>query len=469
VPFQEIAPEAMAALFQSWGLRADRDVVLCDPGGSALATRLFFSLFFHGFPAERLHILDGGLARWQALGFPVTQAVPPAPRPGTFTPQRLRHDCRAGVAEVVAASGDPARNVLLEGLTPEWHFGKVMTYERRGHIPHARMLPYAELLNADKTYKSPDEIRGLLALMGIRPEQTIYTHCGGGIAGSVPFFALKFIAGLADVRHFPESQLGWLHDERGLPFWTYDAPHLLRDAAWLHCWGGQRTRTLGSIHVSIVDVRDRPAYDAGHMPFALHLPAGVFRAGLADRHALAGQLGRAGVDPAHEAVIVSGKGLDRDAALAFVALAALGQRRVSIFADTLDEWAGQGYPLTQTPTVVGTPTRRRDLTVPVVDHAAAPGDEVLFRPGQAAEPAFPRVFIASGERPMAGRVVHVHHALLVQDGRPLAADRIWDILSQAGVPRFAELVVVADDPADAAVNFVVLKLMGYPSVRLMGP
>ena len=39
----------------------------------------------------------------------------------------------------------------------------------------------------------------MLNYLDIRPDQTIYTHCGGGVAASVPFFALKFLSG------FPKS------------------------------------------------------------------------------------------------------------------------------------------------------------------------------------------------------------------------------------------------------------------------
>src|SRR5690606_8508760 len=146
----------------------------------------------------------------------------------------------------------------------------------------------------------------------------------------------------SDVKHFPESQLGWLRDDRQLPFWTYDAPYMLRDSQWLNWWGGQRTRTLGSIHTTIVDVRSEQEYKEGHIPFALNIPAKTFGAHLGQPAKLAALLGPAGVNPAHEAVIVSDKGLDKDAALAFVALEAQGQRKVSILTDNLNTWANLG-------------------------------------------------------------------------------------------------------------------------------
>lgn len=471
VPFQELPPEQMGALFQQWGASPDRTVVIYDQGASMFATRLFYSFFYHGFPTDKLFVLDGGLAKWKELGFDVTTDVPPREKKGTFEVTEVKQAFKADVSEVVTASGDPKRNVLVEGLGADWHFGEALNYDRRGHIPHAKMLPYNSFYNEDKTFKSPEELRKLLALLDIKEDQNIYTHCGGGIAGSVPFFAIKFLAGYDNVKHFPESQLGWLRDDRELPFWTYDAPYLLRDSQWLQWWGGQRTRTLGSIHVSIVDVRKPDEYKEGHVPFALNIPADTFRANLGKPEALSALLGPAGVNPNHEAVIVSDKGLDKDAALAFVALEALGQRKVSILTDDLGIWANQGFQLREEPTVVGEKKVRHDLTIPVVDYKAEPRNNVLFNPKDSAAAGFPRVYIASGDKLPAktldGKVAHVpYHTLIDANGKPKPANEIWDILQKAGVPRFAQLVPVSDDAGEAAVNYTVLKLMGYPSVQL---
>jgi 3-mercaptopyruvate sulfurtransferase SseA len=57
----------------------------------------------------------------------------------------------------------------------------------------------------------------MLTYLGVRPEQQIYTYCGGGVAASVPFFALKFLVNYPKVKLYKESELGWLSDERELP------------------------------------------------------------------------------------------------------------------------------------------------------------------------------------------------------------------------------------------------------------
>jgi len=65
-------------------------------------------------------------------------------------------------------------------------------------------------------------------------------------------------------------------------------------------------------------------------------------------------------------------------------------------------------------------------------------------------------------------VVHVPYTdLLNPDGTPKAAKDSWNILAKAGVPRYAELVCVSDDPGEAAANYFILKLMGYADVKVL--
>ena len=175
-PLQEMPVKEMSKVFQTWGVSADKKIVIYDQGVGMLATRLFFSLYYHGFPTRNLFILNGGLPKWQEKGMPVSKDVTPLPKKGTFKVSKRVESIKVSLPEFIAASADPVHNVLLEGLNPNWHFGETLSYSRRGHIPYAIMLPSVDFFNADKTFKSPAEIKKMLAYMGIRPEQQILTH-----------------------------------------------------------------------------------------------------------------------------------------------------------------------------------------------------------------------------------------------------------------------------------------------------
>lgn len=472
-PFEAPLP-AFEKRFQSWGVSHDKTVVIYDQGGSYSATRTFFDLLYRGFPENNLYILDGGLAKWTAGGGAVTQAPTPAPAPGTFIVTRPLEEHRARLPEVLVASGDPKANALVEALDPSWHYGETAFFDRGGHIPYATMWPTSDVFNADKTFKSPAELRRMLDHLGVKPEQQLYTYCGGGLAASVSFFVAKYLLGYPKVKLYQESQLEWLRDERGLPFWTHSAPYLMRDATWLKGWGSKEMRSFGVARVSVVDVRPGEAYALGHLPFALNIPAERFAALLREPDRLAELLGRSGVDRAHEAVVVSDGGLNEHSALAWLALHALGQQRVSILMPSTERWAELGHEVTREPAAVGPKKSPMDLTIAPAAYTPTPRAGSVIAELKATQGLYPRVYVASGkalpaQRPE-GTVVHLPYtSLLDADGTPKAAKELWKTIAKAGVPRYAEIVVFGSTPGEAAANMYLLKLMGFADVKVWLP
>ena len=333
------------------------------------------------------------------------------------------------------------------------------------------LLPADDFYNPDKTFKSPEEIARMLKYVGVRPEQRIYTYCGGGVNASVPFFALKFILHYPAVKMYAGSELDWLADERELPYWTYDAPFLMRQVGWLQWAGGQRIRTFLGADVSVVDVRPQDVDKAAHVPFSLNIPAGIFQDNFKTPEKLAEVLGPAGVNASHEAVVVSGAGLTKEAALAFVVLEKLGQKRVSILMDPADKWAQLGF-VTKDATAIGPRKSAFDVAIPAAPYTVRMRDDVIVSEGKTAKGVYPRVLIASGgdvpAPPQEGKVVHVPYTdLLNPDGTPKPAKDVWSTLTKAGVPRYAELVCYSNDPGEAAANYFILKVMGYPDVKVL--
>jgi thiosulfate/3-mercaptopyruvate sulfurtransferase len=450
----------MEQLIQALGISPGKTVVIYDQGGAILATRVFFSLYYHGYPAENLYILDGGLSKWTEKGFAVTGDVP-APLPkGTFTVNERNEEARVMLDEFLTSSGDLKNNVLLEALGADWHFGKNNFFDRSGHIPNAVMLPSEDFFNGDKTFKSPEEIKKMLDYYGIHSGQKVLTHCGGGVSASVPFFVLKFMMNYPKVKLYMESQMGWLSDERGLPMWTYDSPLLMRETRWLQTWGGKMLRMYGIAQVSIVDIRTEAEYNNVHLPFSVNIPAEVFRNNINSTDKLAEILGKAGVDIKHEAVIVSGAGLTKETAIVFATLEKLGQKKVSIFMDTFEKAGELGFaPVTDS------------SAFKPVKYPLNLNKDVLISAGENNKGIYPAIYIASGGNTPSkipkGKVVNIQYTEFLNcDGTPKNAKDIWDIITNSGVTRYAEIVCMSDDPGESAVNYFIFKLMGFPDVKI---
>lgn len=462
---------------RSWGVGPGQQIVLYDQGGTYMATRLFWDLVHHGLPAERMLILDGGLSKWLAEGGAVTQDETPKPQPGTVRLTTLNPDVRVRLPEFLAATGDPRHNVLLEALQPSYFYGGAAYFNRGGHVPHATLMPSEDFYNADKTFKSPQEIQRMLDHLGITRDKQVLTYCGGGGAAAVPFFALRFMLGYPRVKLFQESQFGWLQDERELPVWTYGDPHLTRDTPWLKAWASPMLKAFGLSTVSIVDVRAADAFRLGHVPLAVNLPAQVFSNHRQSPATLSALLDQAGVDRSHEAVVVSEGGLNESSALAFLLLESLGQQKVSIFLDSTERWAELGQQVARPAAAgaAGKPSAPLAMpALPAPPHAAVPRTGLLVSDPARSQGLYPKVFVASGARlptrAPQGRVVHLPYTqFLTADGAPRAAKDIWNMLDQAGVPRYAEIVVFADTLGEAAVNYVVLRMMGFADVKVWAP
>lgn len=474
---KDVGLAQIEARLRAWGVSPGQQVVLYDQGGTYMATRLFWDLVHHGMPAQSLLILDGGMAKWLSVGGPVTKDATPTPRPGTIRLTALNPDVRVRLPEFLVATGDPRSNVLLEALEPSYFFGGAGFFNRAGHVPHATLMPSEDFYNPDKTFKSPQEIRRMLDHLGIKPEQQVLTYCGGGGAAAVPFFALKYMLNFPNVKLFQESQMGWLQDERELPVWTYAAPHLTRDTPWLKAWGSPMLKAFGLSQVSIVDVRPVDAFKLGHVPLAVNVPAQAFASHLRSPEGLAALLGQAGVDRSHEAVVVSEGGLNESSALAYLMLESLGQQKVSVFMGSIERWAELGHEVTRPAASVAAGKPPGSSSAQAMPYAASLRAGLLVTDPKLSRGLYPTVYIASGRQlpartPAAseGRVLHLPYGqFLNADGTPKAAKDIWATLTQAGVPRYAELVVFADAPGEAAVNYVIFRLMGFPDVKVWAP
>ena len=457
----------MESRLRAWGINADTQIVIADQGATYLATRLFWDLLQHGLPAANLFVLDGGMAAWRAAGGPLSTEPTPARAAGTVRVTGRDPEVRVRLPEFLAATADPRRNVMLEALDPEYFYGGAAFFNRGGHVPHATLMPAGDFYNADKTFKSPQEIQRQLDHLGIRRDQQVLTYCGGGGAAAVPFFVLKYMLGYPNVKLFQESQLGWLQDERELPVWTYAEPHLLRDTAAVKAWAGPMLKAFGLSQVTVVDVRPAEAFKLGHVPLALSVPVQTLKPGPEQVRQMASQFGQAGLDRTHEAVVVSEGGLSEQAALAFLMLESLGQQKVSILTDSIERWAELGNEVAR-PAASGQPASR-----PVAYAAQPAAMRLIAEPGRSSS-GLPRVFVASGnqlpQRAPGAQVIHLpYKQFLNADGTPRAAKDIWSVMAKAGVPRYAEIVLFGDTVGEAAVNYVIFRLMGFADLRVWAP
>ncbi len=202
LPSEAVFAEKVGAL----GISNDHFIVVYDTGGVHPAARVWW--MFRAFGHDQAVVLDGGLQKWTAEGRPLEAgAANPAPKTfqANFNPgmvvgrAAVLENIQTGACTVLDARG-PGR---FSGSQAEPRPGL-----RSGHIPGARNLYYGALLNADGSYKSDRELKGLMEAKGLSQECEIITSCGSGVTAAILAFALDRL-GYKNVKIYDGSWAEW--------------------------------------------------------------------------------------------------------------------------------------------------------------------------------------------------------------------------------------------------------------------
>ena len=185
IKVQIAPPERFRQAMEERGIGDDSAVVVVDHAGGHFATRMWWALRYYGH--DSVAILDGGFNKWATEGRPQTE-IEPTPAPETFTP-RVRPAIRSTWADVRDAIASPA-DVIVDARDADAYRGDVWRGSRKGHIPSAVNLSAKALVNADSTWKSPEELQDIAASAGVDPSAKTIAYCNGGVTATAVLFAL---------------------------------------------------------------------------------------------------------------------------------------------------------------------------------------------------------------------------------------------------------------------------------------
>ena len=203
-PWPDVA--AFTARLGAWGITPAHRVVAYDAGDGAFAARLWYLLRALGH--RDVAVLDGGWARWTALGLPVDDLVrtlAPATYVATFDHTPLLD---ADATQRHLDAGD----LLVDARAAERFRGEVEPIDPvAGHVPGAVNRPYASNL-ADGRFKPAAQLRAEFeALLGGRAPDAMVAMCGSGITACHHLLAMAH-AGLPGAKLFTGSWSGWISD-----------------------------------------------------------------------------------------------------------------------------------------------------------------------------------------------------------------------------------------------------------------
>jgi thiosulfate/3-mercaptopyruvate sulfurtransferase len=201
-----------ARLMSEKGVTRDTTLVLYGDRNNWWAAYALWVCTLFGHPDVRL--LDGGRAKWQAEGRPMT-TEPPAPA-GTDYPVVERDDAaiRAFKDDVLAHLDEP----MIDVRSPGEYSGELLHMPdypqegslRGGHIPGAANVPWARAAAEDATFRSAAELRAIYEdEAGLRPEDDVVVYCRIGERSSHTWFVLTHLLGYPRVRNYDGSWTEW--------------------------------------------------------------------------------------------------------------------------------------------------------------------------------------------------------------------------------------------------------------------
>lgn len=161
-----------------------RVVVYAGTDSVQSATRVWFTFDYLGL-GDRTSLVDGGLPAWKAEGRPVS-TEPVQPAPAMFTPRPRP----ALVVDADFVKSSRTKIDLIDARTKDFYSGaNPGSMPRAGRIPGARHVPYDSLLDEQRRFRSPEDLRKALG----QPGKARVTYCHIGQQATVPYFAARLL------------------------------------------------------------------------------------------------------------------------------------------------------------------------------------------------------------------------------------------------------------------------------------
>lgn len=199
--------EKVVDVFSRLGIDSSVQVVAYDDlGGALAAARVWWLLRWLGH--EAVAVLDGGWQAWVKAGHTVISGNETRPR-RQFTAQPqdrmlvtadqvelMRRDSHFCVFDARSADRFRGENEVIDPVA--------------GHIPGAVSMPYADNLNPDGTFHSPEELaRRYQDAMGNVPIDKVAVYCGSGVTAAHDILAMQ-IAGMGEAKLYAGSYSEWI-------------------------------------------------------------------------------------------------------------------------------------------------------------------------------------------------------------------------------------------------------------------
>lgn len=210
-PGQLVPEERLTEVLRGLGVTPDRPTVVVHEGSSitdfGAAARVYWTLKSSG--VSHLAVLNGGMQAWEAAGKPLsTEPAHPAPSDITvsFSDAWLATD-----RDVLAVVNGEHEALLLDARPEDFWAGREAhnAAAKPGTIPQSEYFTHSGWFRGGPAIIDAAAARELAAEQGFTARSEIVSFCNTGHWAATNWFALSELAGIENVKLYPESMVGW--------------------------------------------------------------------------------------------------------------------------------------------------------------------------------------------------------------------------------------------------------------------
>ena len=191
------AVEQVRALFASWGVTEDSQIVVYDQSHGGIAARVWAMARYVGI--ESVSVLDGGWKAWQNLGLPESTEVQ--------TPKKSDLRLKLSLLQIIDVDEIKSVSQLIDARASERYQGLEEPIDPiAGHIPGAINFPFLDNLTEAHLWKSKDEIKARFS--SLASSDGVGVYCGSGVTACHNLLAFEYAGIDVSAKLYPGS---WSH------------------------------------------------------------------------------------------------------------------------------------------------------------------------------------------------------------------------------------------------------------------
>jgi len=210
-PGQLPTEEALTATLRALGVTADRPTVIVYQGANesdfGAGARVYWTLKSSG--VSNLAILNGGVAAWTDAGLPLDR-TPVTPEPSQIE-VRFSDRWLATEEDVLAVVSGGEEATLIDARPEAFWQGRQShgAAARPGTLPQSQFFTHSNWFNGGPAIVNAEAARALAQSAGYTDDDALISFCNTGHWAATNWFALSELAGIENVRLYPESMVGW--------------------------------------------------------------------------------------------------------------------------------------------------------------------------------------------------------------------------------------------------------------------